>query len=78
MDPTAIARKRQRAASQRAFQIVELARRLDVTAEVAEGVYERSGGDLVLAVALARADGLVPASVEVPPISAVGRSGKDD
>ena len=64
--------RRERNAAKRAFGVIELARRLNLSAEAAEGVYDRAEGDLVRAVLIAQEEGLVAAS-ELPPITAVGR-----
>jgi len=65
--------QRRQKAAKRAFEVIELARLLKLSAESAEALYDRAGGDLVRCVVIAKEEGLVPASVEVPPISAIGR-----
>ena len=62
-----------RKAAKRAFDIIELARQVELSAEAAEALYDQAEGDLMRAVVMAKEKGLVPASTNPPPISAVGR-----
>ena len=58
----------------RAFEVIELARRSALSAEAAELLYNRAGGDLARAIVIGREEGLLSGPPKIPPISATGRS----
>jgi hypothetical protein len=77
MDVKEAQNRERRAAAKRAFEVIELARQLGLSAEVAEALYERSGENLVRSIARAKEEGLVSASLDLPAISTVGRGQSD-